>query len=61
MHGTHDREWHTIVPLVLGPHPKLSESHKRAIELDYGMKDGEVESAADKRSSSTRSGTYDLT
>jgi predicted DNA-binding transcriptional regulator YafY len=38
-----DLEWHTIVPLVLGPHPKLSESHRRAIELDYGMKDGEVE------------------
>ena len=38
-----DHEWHTIVPLVLGPHPKLSESHRRAIELDYGMRDGEVE------------------
>ena len=38
-----DREWHNIVPLVLVPHPKLSESHKRAIELDFGMKDGQVE------------------
>jgi len=38
-----DREWHTIVPLVLVPHLKLSESHKRAIELDFGMKDGQVE------------------
>ena len=38
-----DHEWHTIVPLVLGPHPKLSASHRRAVELDYGMKDGEVE------------------
>jgi hypothetical protein len=38
-----DQEWHTIVPLVLVPHPKLSESHKRAIELDFGMKDGQVE------------------
>jgi len=38
-----DQEWHTIVPLVLVPHPKLSESHRRAIELDFGMKDGQVE------------------
>ena len=38
-----DVEWHTIVPLILVPHPKLSESHKRAIELDFGMKDGQVE------------------
>ncbi|HSI49167.1 MAG TPA: WYL domain-containing protein [Ideonella sp.] len=38
-----DHEWHTIVPLILEPHPKLPASHKRAIELDYGMKDGEVE------------------
>lgn len=38
-----DKEWHTIVPLVLVPHPKLSESHKRAVELDFGMSDGQVE------------------
>jgi hypothetical protein len=38
-----DQEWHTIVPLVLVPHPKLSASHRRAIELDFGMKGGEVE------------------
>lgn len=38
-----DLEWHTVVPLVLVAHPKLSESHKRAIELDFGMKDGQVE------------------
>lgn len=38
-----DKEWHTVVPLVLVAHPKLSESHKRAIELDFGMKDGQVE------------------
>lgn len=37
-----DVEWKTFVPLVLVPHPKLSESHKRAIELDFGMKDGQV-------------------
>ena len=38
-----DQEWHTIVPLVLVPHPKLSESHRQAIELDFGMKGGQVE------------------
>ena len=38
-----DQEWHSVVPLVLVAHPKLSESHKRAIELDFGMKDGQVE------------------
>jgi len=38
-----DQEWHTIVPLVLVPHPNLSESHRRAIELDFGMKDGQIE------------------
>jgi hypothetical protein len=38
-----DKDWHTIVPLVLIPHPKLSDSHKRAIELDFGMENGQVE------------------
>ncbi|MGA4027325.1 helix-turn-helix transcriptional regulator [Ralstonia nicotianae] len=38
-----DKEWHTIVPVVLIPHPKLSDSHKRAIELDFGMENGQVE------------------
>ena len=32
-----------MVPLILIAHPKLPESHKRAIELDFGMKDGQVE------------------
>lgn len=38
-----DHEWRTMVPLVLVAHPKLSESHRRAIELDFGMKNGQVE------------------
>lgn len=37
-----DQEWHSMVSLVLGPHPGLSEAHRRIIELDYGMEDGEV-------------------
>jgi hypothetical protein len=38
-----DLKWHTIVPLVLIPHPELSKSHRLAIELDFGMKDGQVQ------------------
>jgi predicted DNA-binding transcriptional regulator YafY len=38
-----DVKWHTIVPLVLIPHPELSKSHRLAIELDFGMEDGQVE------------------
>ena len=37
-----DHEWQTFVELVLVPNPGLSEAHKRAIELDYGMTNGEV-------------------
>ncbi|RDU98178.1 WYL domain-containing protein [Trinickia dinghuensis] len=38
-----DVKWRTIVPLVLIPHPELSKSHRLAIELDFGMKSGQVE------------------
>ncbi|PKO49081.1 MAG: WYL domain-containing protein [Betaproteobacteria bacterium HGW-Betaproteobacteria-4] len=38
----HDEEWLTQVKLVLVPHPGLSEGHRRVIELDYGMDNGEV-------------------
>jgi hypothetical protein len=37
-----DVKWHTPVELVLQPNPKLSSAHQRAVELDYGMKNGEV-------------------
>jgi len=37
-----DTEWHTPVRLVLAPHPGLAEGHRRVIELDYGMANGEV-------------------
>jgi hypothetical protein len=37
-----DVAWHTMVKLVLAPHPALTEAQKRAIELDYGMVDGMV-------------------
>jgi hypothetical protein len=38
----HDTYWRTMVTLRLAPHPKLGASHRRAIELDYGMVGGEV-------------------
>ncbi|MBJ7221299.1 MULTISPECIES: WYL domain-containing protein [unclassified Brenneria] len=37
-----DKPWHTILTLVLAPHQDLPPTHKRILELDYGMKDGEV-------------------
>lgn len=37
-----DNEWQTMVELLLAPNPKLVAAHKRAIELDYGMAQGQV-------------------
>lgn len=38
-----DTHWQTSVTLVLTPHPDLPPAKKRVVELDYGMKDGEVQ------------------
>jgi len=35
-----DRDWSESVTVVIAPHPGLSEGQRRAIELDYGMRDG---------------------
>jgi hypothetical protein len=35
-----DHGWNTFVRLELSAHPKLSASHRRLIELDYGMENG---------------------
>ena len=40
--GSEDLEWHTVLTLVLAPHPGLSDGKRRAIEFDYAMKDGEA-------------------
>ncbi len=32
-----DADWNTEVDLTIGPHPALSDTQKRVIELDYGM------------------------
>ena len=37
-----DAAWHTVLKLVLAPHPDLPPAQRRIIELDYGMKDGTV-------------------
>ncbi|OIN69518.1 transcriptional regulator [Ralstonia solanacearum] len=38
-----DAAWNTILTLVISPNPNLSPGGQRAIELDYGMSNGEVE------------------
>lgn len=40
--GADDDAWHRTIPLVLAPHPDLSNGQKRAIELDYGMVNGQA-------------------
>ncbi|EJW11572.1 hypothetical protein A33M_3015 [Rhodovulum sp. PH10] len=32
-----DVEWHTIVPLVIAPHPGLTRAQAKAIAIDYGI------------------------
>lgn len=38
-----DRAWGETVTVVIAPHPRLSPGQRKAIELDYGMRDGERE------------------
>ena len=35
-----DADWHNEVVLEIGPHPDLSPTQRRAIEMDYGMDGG---------------------
>ena len=37
-----DAAWNTMTELVLVPNPRLSLPHRRALEVDYGMVDGEA-------------------
>lgn len=41
--ASEDNEWNTVLRLVLAPNPGLSAGKRRAIELDYGMSNGETE------------------
>lgn len=36
-----DRAWSESITVMIAPHPRLSEGQRRAIELDYGMQEGE--------------------
>ena len=38
-----DTDWHSEVVLEIGPHPDLSPTQGRAIEMDYGMEDGRAQ------------------
>lgn len=38
-----DTAWHSEVVLEVGPHPDLSPTQRRAIEMDYGMEDGRAQ------------------
>ena len=38
-----DTDWHSEVVLEVGPHPDLSPTQRRAIEMDYGMGDGRAQ------------------
>ncbi len=43
-----DEAWNSKVVLEIGPHPELSDTQRRAIEMDYGMVDGRAEIAVRK-------------
>ncbi len=38
-----DESWETEIVLEIGPHPDLSDTQRRAIEMDYGMEDGRAQ------------------
>lgn len=38
-----DEAWRSEIVLEIGPHPALSDTQRRAIEMDYGMIDGKSE------------------
>lgn len=37
-----DHEWQEIIEVHVGPHPDLTDNQRKAIELDYGMENGEM-------------------
>jgi hypothetical protein len=38
-----DADWNELITLEIGPHPELSDSQKRIIALDYGMRSGRAQ------------------
>lgn len=37
-----DADWRELVTLEIGPHPELSETQKKVVALDYGMRGGKA-------------------
>ncbi|QPC33181.1 WYL domain-containing protein [Caldimonas thermodepolymerans] len=37
-----DADWHTHITLDIGPHPGLSDTQKKIIALDYGLRNGKA-------------------
>lgn len=42
VYPSQDADWHTLVTLEICPHPDLSDTQKKVVALDYGMRDGKV-------------------
>ena len=40
--GDADADWHEQIILEIGPHPELSDTQKKVIALDYGMRGGKA-------------------
>ena len=42
INAEHDVEWQRLLTFRIGPHPGLGTAKRKAIELDYGMQQGEI-------------------
>ena len=42
INAEHDIEWQRFLTFRIGPHPDLGTAKRKAIELDYGMQQGEI-------------------
>ncbi len=42
INAEYDVEWQNFLTFRIGPNPELSEAARKAIELDYGMEQGEI-------------------
>lgn len=42
INAEHDVEWQRFLTFRIGPHPGLGTAKRKAIELDYGMQQGEI-------------------
>ena len=41
--GLADEHWHNQVAIIMTPAPELIPAQRRAVETDYGMRDGQIE------------------